>query len=469
MRAEHAMFQQASILDRITAAVMLSLAGLVVANLVFGQAWAALPSRVLAIGLMIVVLPRFGFREWAVLVLAAGLAFGLWQRPEGLVDLRHALGQGAYFAGFILLMMLLREAAVTSKAVLTVGAWVTQQPPGRRYAANWVAGHLAGILMNFGAISLLAPLIQRGVRAVAGDSPADHQRTAIRERRQLSALIRGFAPVITWAPTSLTQVIILSHVPGLDPGLAMAYGMGFGVLVFLLGWGEDKLRWGRPKVALTDPGPFPRKAGRDLLIVYALLVTGAFTVQALAGVSLSRALMTVAPVMLVGWVISQYRDRPGEVRGRLAEIVLVSIPRLARDAFLLGIAGFIGICAARLAPTDLLAGWLDNANLQPWVLIALIPAITVLGGQIALSPMMMVVFLSAVISELPALPAAPEHIAIALAAGWMLTLTGAPNATGALLISGATGIAPTTVTWRWNGAYSLAALSLFAVLSYLIV
>ena len=108
------------------------------------------------------MLPRFGAREWFLLGVAGALSLGLALRPGGMADLGDALASGAYFAAFILSMMLLREAAVTSASVLAVGAWMTRQPPGRRFVATWVGGHLAGILMNFGAVSLLAPLVQRG-------------------------------------------------------------------------------------------------------------------------------------------------------------------------------------------------------------------------------------------------------------------------------------------------------------------
>lgn len=457
------------IADRISATVMIALAALVVAHMVLGQDWAADPSRALALALTVAVMPRFGVREWALLGLAGLLAYGLWVRPGGADDVMFALGQGAYFAGFILLMMLLREAAVTSPAVQTVGYWLTHQKPGRRFLATWVGGHLAGILMNFGAVSLLAPLVQRGVRAEPMHTAEDERLAAIRERRALSALIRGFAPVITWAPTTLTQVIILGSVPGLNPATALSYGIGLSLLMLALGWAEDRLRWGRPRTIPGAAGDFPRRAALDLLAVYALLVVGALAVQTIAGVSLPKALMTVAPLMLLGWVASQNHGDVRATRARVFEIARTSIPRLARDAYLLGCAGFIGICAARLAPIDLIAAWADSAHLDPWMLVALIPVVITLAGQIALSPMMMVVFLAAVISALPTVPAAPEHIAIALAAGWMLSLTASPNATGALLIAGATQHPPTTVTWKWNGVYSISALVLFAALCFVFV
>jgi hypothetical protein len=457
------------IADRISAVVALGLSALVICWQVLGAEWAAVPSKLGVVALMITVLPRFGLREWSLLGFAGALSVGLMLRAGGTGDVIFALGRGAYFAGFILMMMLLREAAVTSKSVLTVGGWLTQQPPGRRYLANWVGGHLAGILMNFGAVSLLAPLVQRGVRAAPIETEAEERRARIRERRQLSALIRGFAPVITWAPTTLTQVIILGSVPGLDPVLASLYGLGLGSIMLVIGWTEDKLRWGRPRVSLEDPGPFPRRAALDLVVVYMLLIAGSSAVLVAADVSLPKALMTVAPLMLLGWVLRQNQGHVRPTANRLGEILHLAVPRLARDAYLLGAAGFIGICAARLAPTDLIAHWIEEWALPSWLLIALIPVVITLAGQIALSPMMMVVFIASVLAALPELPAAPEHIGIALAAGWMLSLTASPNATGALLISGATGIAPTTITWRWNGVYSLTALAVFAGLAFVLV
>jgi hypothetical protein len=291
---------------------------------------------------------------------------------------------------------------------------------------------------------------------------------AIRERRQLSALIRGFAWVICWAPTTLTQAIILDAVPGLEHGPAVATGIALSIVMLGLGWAEDRLRWGRPRRTGGPPRPFPRRAALDLVAIYALLVLGALAVQRLAGTSLPQALMTVAPVLLVGWVISQSRAGViGGAGGRLAGIVSVSVPRLALDAYLLGVAGYIGITAAALAPVGEIAGWTRDAGIPGWAIVAALPVLTVLGGQVALSPMMMVVFLAAVVTALPELPASPEVVGVALGAGWALTMTAAPNATGALLIAGATGIPSTVTTWRWNGAYSLAALALLIMLVWL--
>ena len=76
---------------------------------------------------------------------------------------------------------------------------------------------------------------------------------------------------------------------------------------------------------------------------------------------------------------------------------------------------------------------------------------------------MVVVFLAAVINELPTLPADPNHIVFALSAGWALSMTASPNASATLLISSIARVPPTTLTWRWNGLYALLCFVAFVV------
>lgn len=129
----------------------------------------------------------------------------------------------------------------------------------------------------------------------------------------------------------------------------------------------------------------------------------------------------------------------------------------------MGAAGFIGEAAARLAPVDALATYLEVMNIPSWALLISLPIIITLCGQIALSPILVVVFLSSVLNQLPILPADPNLIVFALGAGWALSMTASPNASATLLISSASGIAPTTLTWRWNGIYALMCFALFSL------
>jgi hypothetical protein len=452
-------------LTGLTAVTMIGLAGLELAYLVGGIEVAGLLGRGVALLVILVIARQFGFREWVLLGLACALAAGLAGSDEGLSAVRYALDQGAFFAAFILLMTLLREAAVTSPAVLNLGHFLTSQQPGRRFVATYVGGHLSGVLLNFGAISLLAPLIQRGVRAEPVVTREDERRATIREQRQMSALIRGFAVVITWAPTTLTQAIILHALPGLHAGRVMAMGLALSGVLLLVGWAEDRLRWGRPR--RRAPGlpivRFPLVAARDLGLVGLILIVGAYSARAAFHTTTAQALMMMAPLMLVGWVFTQNAGRGAgqavvAIRQRLGEIIAGPLPRMTRDAYLLGVAGFIGAAAARLAPIDTIVANLALESIPPWVFLSSLPVIIMLSGNIAMSPIMVVVFLATVISALPVLPADPDLIAVSLGAGWALSMTASPNATGPILLAGITGLPTTTLTWRWNGVYSLAAL-----------
>jgi hypothetical protein len=459
----------------LTAAAMASLALLELIYLVGDVEAAGALGRFAAFVVMLAVAPRFGVREWLLLAAALALTAGLAGRPGGWEDARVALDRGAFFAAFILLMTLLREAALTSPAVLAMGHFLTRQQPGRRFLATFVGGHLAGVLLNFGAVSLLAPLVQRGVRAEPVLTPEDERRAQIRERRQLSALIRGFAVVITWAPTTLTQAIILHSLPGLSVARVIGMGLAFSALMLAVGWTEDRLRWGRPR--RRAPGmpvvPFPARAALDLAFVGLTLAGGAYGARAALGISTAEALMLVAPVMLAGWVFLQNAAAGTgaalrAIGWRLREIAAGPLPGMTRDAFSLGAAGFIGTTAAALAPVEAIAASLALDSIPGWLFLLALPVLIILTSTIAISPMMTVVFLGSVISALPVLPVDPNLIALAFGSGWALALTAAPNSTGAIFLSSATGIKVTTLTWKWNGVYSLAALVVLGVVFWVV-
>jgi hypothetical protein len=460
-------------LSGLTAMAMFWLAALELAYLVGGIGYAGMLGRWVALLVILLIVRQFGIREWALLGLALALTAGLVNRDGHWGTVQFAMDQGAFFAAFILLITMLREAAVTSPAVLNLGHFLTSQQPGRRFVATYIGGHLSGVLMNFGAISLLGPLVQRGVRAEPAVTDEEKQRVLIRERRQMAALIRGFAVVITWAPTTLTQAIILQSLPGLNTGRVMALGLGLSGLLLLVGWAEDRLRWGRPRKRAPElvAVNFPGSAARDLALVALILIAGAYTARAAFNTTTAAALMLIAPLMLVGWVFTQNMGGgTGEglraVRRRVGEIATGPLPRMTRDAYLLGVAGFIGATAARLAPVDAIAAYLEPDRVPAWLFLTVLPVIVVLSGNLAIAPIMMVVFLAAIISALPMLPADPNLIAIALGGGWALSMTASPNATGPILLSGITGLPATTLTWRWNGVYSLAALGVMGAAFY---
>ena len=51
----------------------------------------------------------------------------------------------------------------------------------------------------------------------------------------------------------------------------------------------------------------------------------------------------------------------------------------------------------------------------------------------------------------------PTLLAIALVLGWTLNLTASPFGATALILGRITGIPGTTLSWKWNGAFTVAA------------
>ncbi|MEM8647552.1 MAG: hypothetical protein AAGF86_14560, partial [Pseudomonadota bacterium] len=168
--------------------------------------------RIMVLALPLLALPQLRLREYYLLGVSFVLAVFVW-RAEGDTwqTLLTGVDRGAYLASFMMLMALLREGAITSPSVKALGTYLTHQPPKRRFLALFSGSHFFSVLINLGAVSLLTPFIQRGVR---GDAPLDaplDEVQQIRERRQLSAVHRGFCWFLVWAPTAVTQAIL----PGL--------------------------------------------------------------------------------------------------------------------------------------------------------------------------------------------------------------------------------------------------------------
>ena len=451
----------------IVALAAVTLAGAELLHRLGGLGEAAAIGRAAWILCAMLAAPLFGLREWAMGaaagLLAAALAFAA---PDGVAGLVAALDLAAFFSAFILLMMLLREAAATSRAIREVGYFMTHQPAGRRYVATAVGAHLMGVLLNFGAISLFAPLVQQGVRADPVETEADRRRLEIRERRQLTAMIRGFSWMIVWAPTTLTQAIVAAALPGLDHVRMMTLGLLASASILLLGWAEDRWRWRAVmrRAAKVEGAPPPWRALGELGTVCLCLIGASYALMVAVGAGATQALMLVAPGVLVGWVFTQNLGRGPQaaavaVGRRLDEIALGPLPTIARDAVLLGAAGFIGAAAARLAPGPELAAWIAPGAVDPWLFLSALPVVILLAAQVALSPITTVVFLGGVLSNLSEPPAAPELVGLALGAGWALSMTGAPNATGSIILSSMTGVPGPTLTWGWSGVFTLLSLT----------
>ena len=92
-------------------------------------------------------------------------------------------------------------------------------------------------------------------------------------------------------------------------------------------------------------------------------------------------------------------------------------------------------------------------------------SLTVLfAGQVGLSPVTMGVFLASVYAQLPVSPVEPTLAALSIAAGTAIASTGAPFASAVAMLARVSGHDSFTLTWRWNGVFTLLAVSVLTAI-----
>lgn len=453
---------------------------LVASELVFlyaGPPAAAALAKTLVVSLPLLAWRSLRLREIYLLAICFILLFLAWfaGKPVAALTL-EGLTRSVYLTSFILLMALLREGALTSPAVLEVGTFLTRQPSSRRFLTLFGGGHFFAILINLGALSLLAPIIQRGVRAdIPAGEPLD-DIAQVRERRQLSAALRGFSWFLVWAPTAVTQAVMPTLMSGIDPVRLIVTGLALTLLMLGVSWAEDSLRWrgfrkrlqAEGRLPLASVTQFPARAACNLGIVCLALfgLTIAFT--AVFPVSIITGVMAAAPIVVVFWVIVQQsagalRSRSTAAAGRLGEIAFETMPGYVREAVFIACAGFIGTLAAKLVPAVDVAAQIGLADQPGWLVLWALTVTVWAFGQVGISPIAMAVFLGSLVAELPDMPVDITLVALAIAAGTAVCSTGAPFSSGALMLARATGYSSFTLTWRWNGPYTLIAMAVLAV------
>ena len=447
---------------------LLAVMGLELAWLFTGAAEARAGAHLVMGAVILAALPRLGLREAYLVTLSAGLAVLLWAiDPTPWATARRAMDQAAFLMAFVLLVSLIQEAAVTSTSVERLGTYLARQPGGRRFFAIFVGTMVMAVIFNMSTITLLAPLIHRAAEA-APDDPL----TPIRERRQLNAHLRGFAWSVVWSPTAIAPLALMGLIAGIDRPAWIALGLVVSCTMMVIGWAED--RWAhrhRNAAALglppVSPAVLPVAALLRFVAVCAALAGLTGAVMAASGHGVPASLMAAAPVLLVAWLVAQR----AALAARLGEIVRRGLPNSAPMCVTLAGSGFIGIAAAALLPAEQVAAWIGLDALPAWIfMLGTTLTVTVLS-QFGLSPIMMAVFLGAVLGSLPSLPATPTQTALAVAAGWAVSTTISPFASGVIILGRVTGHPGTRLTYRWNAAFTgltILALALaFATITWL--
>ncbi|PHO05226.1 hypothetical protein CSC82_04425 [Rhodobacteraceae bacterium 4F10] len=407
-------------------------------------------------------LPVCSVREKSLMGLAAVLTIALVRHPNADEIIGSALGLAAFIGVFIAVLTSMKEAAARSRAIVDVGIYLTTQPAQKRFLSVALGTHVLGAFLNFGAPGLMAPLVQKGAQHSLSEP------VKVTEQRQMSALIRGFSWILLWAPTTLTQAVLLGLFVEVDYAFLVGLGLCTAAVMILLGLLMDRHDWGRPVARPERTMPErPSQAIRVVSLICAGLFAATYALKFAAGFTVAESLVITAPSATVLWLLAQQKTKPfKEGMQSTVGILTGAAPSLLRSAIALGLSGYIGRVSIYLLPVEDIAAWIETASFSPFVFYCAVPVIITIGGQIALSPIIFVVFLGGLLSELPGLDVDPTLAVFSLSFGWALSMAASPNATATLVISAVSDIPPTTLTWKWNGRYAILCYGVFVALIF---
>lgn len=434
----------------------------------FSQATTVLSGVFLAIFLLL---------EWPRLI---GAARGLVLVALGLLGLFAATGRAgpellgaavdraAFFVCFVVVLSVLGDAARTSPMVRATGRIIVNQTPGRRYLTLTVGGHLMGVLMNLGTVTLLSTMIHGSV--THGPQPDAQRIRDIRLKRMTLAMLRGFSAVVFWAPTSVTIAIILSSSLELQWIDILPMGLPALVCFLALGWVVDRLTYPRPKQRMIPHSSEPwLRPFAGLLGVTVLVPVAAGIVSTLLDLSLIGGLFLCVPVIGLGWMALQYR-RAGPKRAvvlmmrRVGTRTVPSLRDLRNELTIFASSGFLAVIL--LPQIDVI--WLGNTiarmGLAEGPVLVLGSLSVMILALLAVNPLVTVPLLIETLARLPGLDFNPLVIALMATCSWGIIVGFSPFAASVRLTARGVQRAAGDIGPKWNLTFTLCAIALLDLL-----
>jgi len=415
-------------------------------------------TAVLALLTVAVLAPQARASRLAFVVV--GLLLVIWaaaSRPDWIQATMVAAQRGAMVIALFTALSAIRSAAMGSGQILDCGRFLARQPPGLRYAALTVGGHLFGLILLYGSISLLGSLVTENAA-----SEPDALRRQHRIRRMMVAIQRGFASTLCWSPLGFSMAITIAIVPGASwPDVAIPCILS-AVLMMATGWALDTIF--KPRLATPSP-PRAVETGRwlvqlrPLLLLLGVVMSGVVVLHLVTGVEVIGAVMSLVPVIAMMWIALQPAPHGmnslGWLGSRIANFTTREIPGYRGEIVLLFMAGFIGSLGSLLLVPVVQGLGLDLGALPPALILVAMVWLVPLTGQLGMNPILAV---SLMVPLLPApqdmgLP--PAALVAAITGGWALSSATSPFTASVLISASLGGVTPQRAGIGWNGAYTL--------------
>lgn len=427
-----------------------------------GADWVFLPllgSLVIIVSLMAVKASRGGYIFLTVclaLTIALCLNHADWQNV-----LADAVIKIGFLASFFSALTILRNAASTSPAMSKAGAFLAAQPPGRRYISLSFGTQIFALLLNFGAIQLLGALALSSAK-----SEPDERVRAIRSRRMLLAIQRGFVSALPWSPMAFSTAMAVAIIPGISwMGIALP-GLVTSIILLGTGWALDTIFKPRP-TGPSRPRPASDLRWTVLLPLVALLfiiMVPVLGIEVLFQIRIVGVVLVVVPILSILWLLIQQKDAVAVGKG-LVRYVHNELPAFRSDLLLLMSAGYIGVVGSALLVPMMLEAGIDLTVIPGWLLLILLVWILPVMGQIGSNPILSLSLVAPILPNAAAFGLDPHAFAVALLSGWALTGLTSPFTATNILVGRFGGIPTVDVGRVWNRSYFFIAVSLLCVWS----
>ncbi len=467
-----------------------SLMSLMMALMLAGRALDILPlnygAYIISALLVVLSFGQIKLREIYLLSSCLALTIAVFIFVDAPFDaVMSGVAQASFLMAFMVLLSLLHEAAMTSSSVTDCGQYLTSQRAGKRYLAIFGGTNIMAVLFNLGILSILSPLIQKGLLREQESS----QITALKERRQISAMLLGFAWCVVWSPTAIAPLALYELIEGIDRQLWTYYGLAMAVIVCFIGWMADKVQYqalSRRNLA-REPVAFPLLPFMKFVVMLALLFVFSASFSYIADDSFVFGLLLSCPIIMVLWFFSQAIgfDKPsiissegsvqqtadtkfGYVASHILHVNNVELAKNLRIVVTLAASGYIGRMASFLLPAEKLATMLNLFALPDYILLSCLTLIMIPVSFLGVSPIMMAVFFGSLLGALPVLPADPTLIALAITAGWAVSMTLSPFSTIALMTARLNDKPPSMITFGWHIPFNLACVIFLFLFYYLV-
>ncbi len=376
-------------------------------------------------------------------------------------DILAGLERMVFLGALLTALGFMRVVATHDRHFARAGRYLAAQPPARRYVSMYFGGHLFTTLLNMGGLGLLVETVNTALEARRDSmSPLVFQ---LRQRRIVSAIMRGFSTIAFWTPFGIALNSLLLVFPDLHWIDVAPFGLLFVSIALIFGWSLDSLerrqRPLHPRPRMDPPGQNDQWS--TLLVVVHILGLGTLilTLDILLPVSFQCVLLFVVPTYALLWITGLYGHAgPATLRTEFIE----RAPGFVTEIGVFSMAGLLGPMIAALIPETAMNPVFSVVGAQPIALALALLWTTVLFSVLGIHPIISVVVLGELvvrnggISELAA--------TLALLAGWAGAVTLAPFGTTAMFIGRLVNQGVWRVTWGWNGLYGFGVMILFSLL-----